>query len=507
MLAAVTDFLWSYVLIAFLITLGVIFTVFSRFVQVRYFFEMFRVLGQAFKHHTGHVSSFQALTLSVAGRVGAGNVAGVAVAITLGGPGAVFWMWVVGLIGMATSFFECSLAQAFKVADFKTSTYRGGPMYYMERGLGSRKLGMVFTLLLLFTFGLAFVALQSFTASSSLQEAFDIPMYITGIVMTVVVGLTIFGGVQRISRVTEIVVPIMAVAYVIVAVGVVGLNIGEVPGVLALIVKSAFGLEEAIGGGIGAAIMMGVRRGLFSNEAGLGSAPNVAAVAYVPHPVNQGIVQSLSVFIDTAVICTATALIIIMAGYHDPTVLLVEDGLPQILGGIDSLMLSLHEIPAGVQTYLASLDDKGVVFTQLALAQHIGAWGEVFVSVILTLFAFSSILYNFYLGENSSSWMTPDNPIFFIVFRLLMLVLILWGSMQDLTTVFSFADLTMALLAVFNLIALALLIKVGFRLMNDYDQQWRAGKVPVFDPDKFPDLRIDREAWKDAEGAVDRVRR
>jgi alanine or glycine:cation symporter, AGCS family len=469
MLAAVTDFLWSYILVVVLITIGLVFTVGSRFVQLRYFVEMFRVLGQAFKHHTGHVSSFQALTLSVAGRVGAGNIAGVAVAITLGGPGAVFWMWVVGLIGMATSFFECSLAQAFKVADSKTSTFRGGPMYYMERGLGSRKLGMIFTLLLLFTFGLAFVALQSFTASSSLEQAFDIPMHITGIVMTIVVGLTIFGGVQRISRVTEIVVPVMAVAYVIVAVAIVGLNVDQIPSVMSLIVKSAFGLEQAVGGGIGAAIMMGVRRGLFSNEAGLGSAPNVAAVAFVPHPVNQGIVQSFSVFIDTAIICTATAMIILMSGIHETS----------------------------------SVDD-GVVLTQLALQDHVGPWGQTFVSVILTLFAFSSILYNFYLGENSSSWMTPDNPIFFIIFRLLMLVLILWGSTQDLTTVFSFADLTMALLAVFNLVALALLMKVGFRLMNDYDRQWRAGKVPIFDPDQFPDLNIDREAWKDAADAVDR---
>ncbi|MDZ7791953.1 MAG: alanine/glycine:cation symporter family protein [Xanthomonadales bacterium] len=347
-----------------------------------------------------------------------------------------------------------------------------GPPYYMERGLGSRKLGMIFTLLLLFTFGLAFVALQSFTASSSLDEAFDIPMHVTGIVMTIVVGLTIFGGVQRMSRVTEIIVPIMAVAYVLVALVVVGINFSEVPGVLALIVKSAFGLEPAVGGGIGAAIMMGVRRGLFSNEAGLGSAPNVAAVAFVPHPVNQGIVQSFSVFIDTAIICTATAMIILMSGVYETSP--VEDG---------------------------------VVLTQLALQDHVGPWGETFVSVILTLFAFSSILYNFYLGENSTSWMTPDNPVFFIVFRLLMLVLILWGSMQDLTTVFSFADLTMALLAVVNLVALALLMKVGLRLMNDYDQQWRAGKVPIFDPDKFPDLKIDREAWKDAADAVDRVRK
>ena len=460
MLATVTDFLWSYVLVAVLVTMGLIFTLGSRFVQLRYFVEMFRVLGGAFQHHPGQVSSFQALTLSVAGRVGAGNIAGVAVAITLGGPGAIFWMWVVGLIGMATSFFECSLAQVFKTIDSKTATFRGGPMYYIERGLGSRGLGMAFTLLLLVTFGLAFVALQSFTASSSLEEAFGVPTHITGIVLTLVIAVTIFGGVQRISRVTEIIVPIMAILYVLVALYVVATNIGQVPDVLTLIVRGAFGLEQAVGGGIGAAIMMGVRRGLFSNEAGLGSAPNVAAVATVPHPVHQGIVQSFSVFIDTAIICTATAFIILMSGLHDG-------------GNIDN----------------------GVVLTQLALADHVGPWGQTFVSLILLLFVFSSILYNFYLGENATSWMNPDNRVLFVVFRVLMLVLILWGSMQDLSTIFSFADLTMALLALVNLLALALMLKVCFRLMHDYDQQSRTGAIPVFDPNKFPDLNIDREAW------------
>ncbi len=468
MLELATDFLWSYVLVGVLVAIGLALTIGSRFVQFRYFGEMFRVLGQAFKHHTGHVSSFQALTLSVAGRVGAGNIAGVAVAITLGGPGAVFWMWMVGLIGMATSFFECSIAQAYKTRDHRTGTFRGGPMYYMQKGLGSRKLGMVFTLLLLFTFGLAFVALQSFTASSSLEEAFGIPVHITGIVLTIVIGITIFGGVQRISRVTEIVVPVMAIAYLLVALGVVLFNITAVPTAMVVILQSAFGLEQAVGGGIGAAIAMGVRRGLFSNEAGLGSAPNVAAVAYVPHPVNQGIVQSFSVFIDTLIICTATAFIIVMAGMHE-------------VGTVDN----------------------GVVLTQLALREHVGPWGETFVSVSLMLFAFSSILYNFYLGENASYWMNPDNRWFFIIFRVLMLVLILWGSMQDLTTIFNFADLTMAVLAIVNLIALAFLMKIGFRLMRDYDDQSRAGKIPVFDPAKFDDLDLDHDAWSDAAKLVE----
>lgn len=463
MLAAVTSFLWTYILIGFLIIMGLIFTIGSRFVQFRYFFSMFRVLGQAFKHHPGQVSSFQALTLSVAGRVGAGNIAGVAVAITLGGPGAIFWMWVVGLVGMATSFFECALAQAYKTRDSRTGVFRGGPMYYMERGVGSRAMGVIFCVLLMVTFGLAFVSLQSFTAASSLNSAFGIPSWVSGVLLCAIVGVTIFGGVRRISQVTEVIVPIMAVLYVSVALVVVALNMGQIPAVLTLIVHSAFGLEQAVGGGIGAAIMYGVRRGLFSNEAGLGSAPNVAAVAYVPHPVNQGIVQAFSVFIDTIIICTVTAFIIVMAGmYH-----------------VDAA-------------------ENGVVLTQLALAQHVGPWGQTFVSVILVLFAFSSILYNFYLGENASHWLDPGNRALFTVFRLLMLVLILWASVQDLRTIFNFADLTMALLALVNLIALALMMKVGFRLLRDYDDQLRAGKVPVFKPADFPDLDIEHDAWSDA---------
>jgi AGCS family alanine or glycine:cation symporter len=498
MLATVTDFLWSYVLVAVLVTMGLIFTIGSRFVQFRYFVEMFRVLGQAFKHQPGQVSSFQALTLSVAGRVGAGNIAGVAVAITLGGPGAVFWMWMVGLIGMATSFFESTLAQAYKTRDSKTAAFRGGPMYYIERGLGKRWLGVVFSVLLLGTFGLAFVALQSFVASSSLEEAFGVPTHITGIALTVIVGFTIFGGVQRISRVTEWLVPIMAVLYILVATVVIALNIGQVPAVLSIIVKSAFGLEQAIGGGIGAAIMMGVRRGLFSNEAGLGSAPNVAAVAAVPHPVNQGIVQSFSVFIDTAIICTATALIILLIGIDFLFVDAMSGSFERAMAGSENYLFSMHEVMMKVASDALEFSDRGVVLTQLALAHHVGPWGQTFVSVILLLFVFSSILYNFYLGENATNWINPDNRTMFIVFRVLMLILILWGSMQDLSTIFGFADLTMALLALVNLLALALMLKVCFRLMRDYDDQSRAGLRPVFDSRKFSDLDLDHEVWSNA---------
>ena len=461
MLDFLNDILWGYVLIYGLIAAGLAFTIASRFVQFRYFGAMFGILRQAFHHEAGHLSSFQALMLSVAGRVGAGNIAGVAVAITLGGPGAVFWMWVIGLIGMATSYFECALAQLYKNAE-PDGTYRGGPAYYIERGLGQKWLAGLFSVLLLVTFGFGFNALQSYTVASSFQDAFGIPTFITGIALVIVLGLIIFGGIKRIAAAAEIIVPVMAVGYILVALIVILYQITEVPAAFALILSSAFGLEEAFAGGMGAAIAMGVRRGLFSNEAGLGSAPNVAAVAYVRHPANQGIVQAFSVFIDTLIICSCTAFMILLSGIYSP---------------------ELQE-------------SSGVALTQSALADHVGAWGRSFVSIALMLFAFSSMIYNYYLGENSLNFFSEENKTLFNGFRVLTLALVMWGSLQDLGTAFGFADVTMALLAVVNLAAVILLIKVGLRIMRDYDEQKRAGiEHPVFDPDKFPDLNIDRKAW------------
>ena len=466
MLDLLNDFLWSKVLIVVLVALGLLFTISSRFVQFRYFGRMFGILRDAFHHEPGHISSFQALALSVAGRVGGGNIAGVAVAITLGGPGAIFWMWVIGLIGMATSFFECALAQLYKKAE-PDGTYRGGPAYYIERGLGQKWMAALFSILLLVTFGLCFNALQSYTVASSFADAFGIPTTVTGIALVVIVGLIIFGGIQRIASAAEIVVPIMAVGYILVALVVIVTNITAIPGVFALIVKSAFGLEPAVGGGIGAAIMMGVRRGLFSNEAGLGSAPNVAAVAYVRHPASQGVVQAFSVFIDTLIICTCTASIILLSG-----------------------------------VWTSGTDVGGVALTQISLAEHVGEWGRAFVSVALMLFAFSSIMYNYYLGENSLNYFSEENKTLFTGFRVFTLALILWGSLQDLGTVFAFADITMGLLALVNLAAIALLLKVGLRVMADYDAQIQAGVAqPVLDPDRFGDLNIDRNAWTNEQPA------
>ena len=460
MLDLLNDFIWSKLLIVMLIGLGLYFTVASRFVQFRYFSSMFRIFGEAFKRQPGQLSSFQALMLSVAGRVGAGNIAGVSVAIMLGGPGAIFWMWVVALVGMATSYFECSLAQLYKRRE-PDGTYRGGPAFYIQHGLGQRWLGIVVSILLLVTFGFGFNAVQSFTVASSLHDTFGLPTIVSGLILTGVIGVIIFGGIKRIASMADVLVPIMAFSYIGMALVVIGMNLSEVPATFAMIFKAAFGLEPAFAGGIGAAIMMGVKRGLFSNEAGLGSAPNVAAVAEVKHPAAQGIVQALSVFIDTLLVCTSTALIILLSGVYQP-----------------------------------GSEMAGVVLTQTALAAEVGEWGRVFVSIALLLFVFTTLIYNYYLGENALGVFSQKRgPV--VIYRVLVVALVLWGSVQDLGTVFAFADVTMGLLAICNLIALALLFKVGLRLMRDYDAQIKAGvESPVFDPQKFADLDLDPKAWQ-----------
>ena len=418
------------------------------------------ILGEAFHHEEGHLSSFQALVLSVAGRVGAGNIAGVAVAISLGGAGAIFWMWLIGLIGMATSFFECTLAQVFKRAE-PDGTYRGEPAYYIERGLGKRWLAALFSILLLVTFGLGFNALQSYTIAASIEDTFGISTHVTGFALIIILGLIIFGGIKRIAEIAEFVVPIMAIGYFLMTAVVVLLNLTAIPGVIATIFQNAFGLNSAIGGGMGAAIIFGIKRGLFSNEAGLGSAPNVAAVAYVKHPVNQGIVQAFSVFVDTLVLCTCTAAVILLS-----------------------------------DVYQAGSDIDGIVLTQNAMAEHWGFWGRAFVTIGLVLFGFTSIIYNYYLGENSLNFFSEENKLLFNSFRFLTLGLVIWGSVQDLGTVFGFADLTMGLLALVNLAALAMLFKLGLRVLRDYDEQLKAGVTnPVFSVDKFPTVEIDPKAW------------
>ena len=453
------DWLWGRVLIVALLAIGLVLSARTRWVQFRYFGAMFALLGRAFQQEGNHLSSFQALVLSVAGRVGGGNIAGVAVAISLGGPGAVFWMWVTGLIGMATSFFECTIAQVFKIAEVD-GTYRGGPAYYIERGIGLRWMGLLFSLLLLLTFGLGFNALQSFTVASALADTFGVPPSISGAALMVVLGVIIFGGVRRIAEVAEVVVPFMAIGYFLLALVSLVIHASEIPGVLAEIVRGAFGLKSALGGGIGAAVMFGVKRGLFSNEAGLGSAPNVAAVAYVKHPVEQGIIQAFSVFIDTIVLCSCTAFLILVTPLYQP------DG-----------------------------SAVAVTLTQQAMGYTMGWWGQAFITVALVLFAFTSIIYNYYLGENALNYFSDSNQTLFQGLRFVTLVLIIWGASQDLATVFGFADLTMGLLALVNLVALVMLMPVGLRILADYERQRLAGLSPSFVAADHDHLGIDPRSW------------
>jgi AGCS family alanine or glycine:cation symporter len=463
MLEMLNDFLSGKLLIVLIVGLGSYFTIRSRFVQFRHFGHMFSVFKQSLRSSGGQLSSFQALMLSLAGRVGAGNIAGVGIAVTLGGPGAVFWMWVTALVGMSSSFFECSLAQLYKRAD-GDGLYRGGPAYYIQHGLKLRWMAMVFAVLLLVTYGFAFNGLQSFTVTHSLENAFGFPVQYTGIGLAVLLGLVFIGGIKRIASVSDLLVPVKTLAYIGVTLYVIFTQIDLVPGMLVTIVKSAFGLEPAFAGLLGSAIVMGVKRGVFANEAGLGSAPNVAAVASVQHPVAQGVVQAFSVFLDTFVICTCTALLILLSGFYTP-----------------------------------GFEGDGIVLTQNSLAAVVGDWGRIFVSVALSLFVFTCILYNYYLGENALQFLLGKSRAALLTYRALVLALICWGSMQNLSTVFAFADITMTCLAFVNLIALAMLIKVGLRVMRDYDEQRKAGvATPVFDARKFADLDLDRDAWPTA---------
>jgi len=463
MLEAINGFLSGKLLIVLVVGLGAYFTVKTRFVQLRYFLHMFKVFKDSLTSSSTQISSFQALMLSLAGRVGAGNIAGVGVAVTLGGPGAVFWMWVTALVGMATTLFECSLAQLYKRHN-GSGQFHGGPSFYMEYGLNKRWLGVVMAVLLIVTFGFSFNGLQSHAVTHSLQNAFGFDPAYSGIALAAVLALVFMGGIKRIARVADLLVPVKTLAYIAVTLYVIVLQFDHVPLMLLTIVKSAFGLDQAFGGLIGSAIVMGVKRGVFANEAGLGSAPNVAAVAEVRHPVSQGVVQAFSVFFDTFIICTCTALLILLSGF-----------------------------------YTAGFAGDGIVLTQNSLAAVVGDWGRSFISVALALFVFTSILYNYYLGENNLRFILGKNRKALLSYRGLVLALILWGSVQDLSTVFAFADITMTLSALVNLIALVLLCRVGLRLLADYDAQRKAGVAePVLTASAFHDLNIDRTIWGNA---------
>lgn len=457
------DLTWGWALVPFLVIFGLFFTIVTDFVQFRFFKRMFSVLLT--KNQTADakaISGREALLLSIGGRVGGGNIAGVAVAITLGGPGAVFWMWAVALVGMATSLVECSLAQLYKRKE--GDDFRGGAARTIIHGLGEdyRWLAYVYAVCLIASFAIGFNAFQGNTVAGAAADSLGIDRLYTGVFLSVVVGFIIYGGIHRIAKTADVVVPIMAVAYVALALVVIVMNISEIPGVIATIVKNAFGIEEVVSGGMGAALANGLRRGLFSNEAGLGSAPNVAATADVSHPISQGITQSLSVFIDTIIVCSCTAFVILLGDVYVPGV-----------EGVD-----------------------GVVLTQQSLVSHLGNWSQYYLTGAILLFSFSSVIYNYYLGENALTFMSQSKLSLHIL-RIAVIAIVFIGAVAPgATSVFFFSDPMMGILAIVNLLALIMLFPTAMRLLKDYRTKLAAGaEHPEFNPDEFPDLDIDRTAW------------
>ncbi|PTP57876.1 alanine/glycine:cation symporter family protein [Vibrio splendidus] len=457
------DLLWGSILVYLLVGVGIYFTVRLGFIQFRHFGHMFSVLRNSRKADSAGISSFQALCTSLAARVGTGNMAGVAVALTAGGPGAIFWMWLIAMLGMATSFAESTLAQLYKTRD-NDGNYRGGPAYYMEKGLGMRWMGVLFSIFLIIAFGLVFNAVQANAIASAMNTAFDFERGYVGVGIVIISAFVIFGGIRKIARTAEIIVPIMALAYLAIAIYVMLMNIEKVPEVLALIFKSAFGLQEAAAGGLGYAIAQaminGIKRGLFSNEAGMGSAPNAAASAtpYPPHPASQGYVQMLGVFMDTIVICSATVAIILMSGEY---------------------------VPHGEVT--------GIELTQRALTAQVGEWGGIFVAVAIFFFAFTSIIANYSYAETNLIFLEHNNKKGLVLFRIVVLGMVMFGSLATLPTVWALADVSMGLMAIVNLVAIILLSGIVIKLANLMLRQLDAGKVPTFDADDFPELKAQLE--------------
>lgn len=460
-IVSINDFTWSYILVAALILCALWFTFRTHFVQFRMVGEMIRLLGESTDTHDKgekHVSSFQAFAVSIASRVGTGNLAGVASAIAIGGPGAVFWMWIIALLGSATAFIESTLAQLYKRRH--ADSFIGGPAYYILHGMHCKWMSKLFAILITMTFCMAYISIQSNTICGAMQKAFSINPTWMGVVLAVLSLVIVFGGIQRIAKVSSVLVPLMAVGYVVLALVVIVMNIQLIPHVFRLIVENAFGFEQVAGGGLGATMMNGIKRGLFSNEAGEGSAPNIAATASTTHPVKQGLIQSLGVFTDTLLVCSCTAFIIIISGLY-------TDG-----------------------------STSGIMLTQNALEHEVGSSGPIFVAIAIFFFAFSSIIGNYYYGEANVRFLT-QRPSAILVLRIITGgLMVMFGAIASLDLVWSIGDFFMALVTICNLIAIITLGKYAFRLLDDYRQQKRAGvKSPVFKRETMPDIEKDIECW------------
>ncbi len=463
---AINGPLWD-LLVVLLLLVGIFFTVMTCMVQLRLLPQSVReMLGGRDKNDTSNaITPFQAFVTGLASRVGVGNIAGVAIAIALGGPGAVFWMWVTALLGMSSAFVESSLAQLFKVRDGDTGKFRGGPAYYITQGLKQRWLGILFALALILAFGFVFNSVQANSIIEASKQAWGWDSRYLGVFLVLITAPIIFGGIKRVAQIAELLVPVMALLYLLVALYIIVINVGLLPEVFASIIREAFNFQSMAGGIFGAmfsqAMILGIKRGLFSNEAGMGSAPNAAAAAEVKHPVSQGMIQMLGVFVDTMVVCSCTAAIILLSGVSD------SSGL------------------------------SGVALTQAAIESQVGGWGADFLAIILFLFAFSSIIGNYAYAESNVQFI-KNNPAVIVVFRLLVLGMVYFGAVQEAPLVWDMADLSMGLMALINLAAILLLSPIAFVLLKDYQKQLKANQKPVFKISDYPKLqeKVKSDIWK-----------
>jgi AGCS family alanine or glycine:cation symporter len=471
----VNDIVWSNALIILCLGAGIYFSVVTRFLQVRYLKEMVRQLFSGQSSKKG-VSSFQAFSLAIAGRVGTGNIAGVATAIGMGGPGAIFWMWVIAFLGSASAYVEATLGQIYK--EVREGQYRGGPAFYIEKGLGIKWYAIVFAIATIFSTALFLPGVQSNSIALSVLNAFDIPSAITGGFITILLGIIIIGGVKRISKVAEIAVPFMAGAYILMATIIILINITEVPAVVGLIFRSAFNMEPALGGVFGMAVAWGVKRGIYSNEAGQGTAPHAAAAAEITHPAKQGLVQAFSVYVDTLFVCTATAFMILFTGQYN--IVNPEGGF---------LVENLPGVSIGPQ------------YTQQAISTFFPTIGGGFVAVSLLLFAFTTIMAYYYIAETNLSYLNEKGNKWMVwMLRAFILAATYYGSVKTAEAAWALGDIGVGIMAWLNVIAILLLRKPALIALKDFQQQLKEGKDPVFDPEKL-NIR-NTEVWKKEEKKV-----
>ncbi len=452
------NIVWSQALIILSLGVGVWFSLKTRFMQVRHWGEMVRLLFKGESSDQG-ISSFQALAVSVSGRVGTGNIAGVATAIALGGPGAIFWMWMIAFLGAGSAYVESALAQIYKVEQH--GEYRGGPAYYIEKGMGVKWYAMLFAVATVFAMGVLLPGVQSNSIASGLENAFGISPLVTGIGLVVVLAAIVFGGVKRIGRVAELVVPFMAFAYIAVALVIITLNITALPSIFMLILKSAFGLEQAFGGIIGMAISWGVKRGIYSNEAGQGTGPQAAAAAEVSHPAKQGLVQAFSVYIDTLFVSSATAFMILITGMYN-----VENP----AGGF--LTNNIGDVAIGP------------AYTQMAVESALPGFGAAFVGIALLFFAFTTIMAYYYIAETNVAYIMRNGKMSWLLplLRISLLGATLYGVLKTSGLAWAMGDLGVGIMAWINFIAIVIIQKPALLALVDYEQQKKQGLDPVFDP-------------------------